>query len=213
VERITDWSIESIGRAESEVQGTPPSEEEMEGLLPDEWPSNWVELERSTGVGHARVAMAHPNPDPGGPGKVFNPETDSMTSKYDFVQSLFVQGYPNEPIAKQNFENYKTFPTQGPGASILGASEGLTVGEALETFAPGELSEEAKALLEEVPAELEKHGTEFSKGKIPRKRRDARGRRGGGGPYGGVDRQLRHIGVTPVRLGINGPWRHTHPLR
>ncbi|MBS1263995.1 MAG: hypothetical protein MAG715_01190 [Methanonatronarchaeales archaeon] len=173
------WSIESVDRVESDVHGAPPSKEEVEGLLPHGWPSNWVELERSSGDGYARVTVAHPNPDPGGPDTAFNPETNSTTSKYDFVESLVVQGHTNGTIAKQNFENYGDLPAQGPGAPIPGAPGGLTVGEALETFAPGELSEEVETILEDLPAELEEEGIEFFEGNTSEEPRCSRRERTG----------------------------------
>lgn len=58
---INDRFIESISIGKST---TPPTKEEMEKLLPSNWPKGWAIIEKYAGTGSLWIKIGHVSPDP-----------------------------------------------------------------------------------------------------------------------------------------------------
>lgn len=87
------WFIESISLPQATA---PPTKEEMEQLLPSNWPERWEEIERYSGNGSLWIKIGHLSPDSYSACEHINvhllPETTPgiNISKYDFNRRLII---------------------------------------------------------------------------------------------------------------------------
>jgi|GEM_PF-1904039 len=150
------------------------TKEEMEKLLPSNWPAKWEEVDRYAKDGQVALSLAHINPDPENePGVSIIKQGFGIAvampslkpEKFDFVGHINIVGYSDKQTAKQFFESYQTIPTQGLSAPTPGTSMNIPLGDLVKAFAPQEMIKEFESVLEKGKKELAQSGAKIEKGK------------------------------------------------